>query len=392
MIEHVRVEEIIEKLEIRQLRLISLLPEKKRPIYSELEKKFTDRAILLYGARGTGKTTFLLFMAKKHGFLYLSGDDPIVSSVHFYELAEKILVHYPGVIIDEVHFLKDWSLVVKYLYDSFPNRKIWISDSSSVVLRKGIADLSRRVVKIRMPLMSFREYVYFETGKLLDICKNPFENPFEYASKVLREIDPLLLFKTYREGGTRPFYQEGSFRERMQNILEKTIYYDIPHLVGNISENHLGVMKAIIGHLLLSKTPTVNIENMSREWGVGKQKIYALLNAMEEVGFLNIVRKEGKSKAQSKGAKIFFADPGFYYVLDGDVGNYREAFVVFSLKEKGKVLAAKNEKEADLIFNGLKLEIGGKKKSSKSADFVIRDDIDVPARNSIPLWMLGMLW
>ena len=392
MIEHVRVEEIIEKLEIRQLRLISLLPEKKRPIYPELEKKFTDRAILLYGARGTGKTTFLLFMAKKHGFLYLSGDDPIVSSVHFYEVAEKILVHYPGVIIDEVHFLKDWSLAVKYLYDSFPNRKVWISDSSSVVLREGIADLSRRVVKVKMPLMSFREYVYFETGKLLDVWEKPFENHFEYASKILREVDPLLLFKSYRGGGTRPFYQEGWFRERMQNILEKTIYYDIPHLVGNISENHLGVMKAIIGHLLLSKTPTVNIENMSREWGVGKQKIYALLNAMEEVGFLNIVRKEGKPKAQSKGAKIFFADPAFYYVLDGDVGNYREAFVVFSLKEKGKVLAAKNEKEADLIFNGLKLEIGGKKKSSKSADFVIRDDIDVPARNSIPLWMLGMLW
>jgi hypothetical protein len=40
----------------------------------------------------------------------------------------------------------------------------------------------------------------------------------------------------------------------------------------------------------------------------------------------------------------------------------------------------------------MKLEIGGKKKSSKSSDFVLRDDIDLPLRNVIPLWILGMLW
>jgi len=65
---------------------------------------------------------------------------------------------------------------------------------------------------------------------------------------------------------------------------------------------------------------------------------------------------------------------------------------VFALKEKGKIWAAKNEQDGDFIFEGMKLEIGGKKKSSKLSDFVLRDDIDLPLRNVIPLWMLGMLW
>ncbi|KUK15609.1 hypothetical protein [Pseudothermotoga elfii] len=65
---------------------------------------------------------------------------------------------------------------------------------------------------------------------------------------------------------------------------------------------------------------------------------------------------------------------------------------MFALKEKGKIWAAKNEQDGDFIFEGMKLEIGGKKKSSKLSDFVLRDDIDLPLRNVIPLWMLGMLW
>jgi uncharacterized protein len=40
----------------------------------------------------------------------------------------------------------------------------------------------------------------------------------------------------------------------------------------------------------------------------------------------------------------------------------------------------------------LKIEVGGASKKIKSADFVIRDDIDYPASNAVPLWLLGMGW
>jgi len=40
----------------------------------------------------------------------------------------------------------------------------------------------------------------------------------------------------------------------------------------------------------------------------------------------------------------------------------------------------------------LKIEVGGASKKIKNADFVIRDDIDYPAGNTVPLWLLGMGW
>ncbi|HOJ89401.1 MAG TPA: ATP-binding protein [Pseudothermotoga sp.] len=386
------LDRMIEKLELRMNRLISFLPERKRLYFDDLEEQFQSRAILLYGPRGVGKTTFLLFMAKKQNLLYISGDDPLLLSCPLHSLIEQILMNYHGIIIDEVHSLPNWSLILKNIYDSFPNRIVWASDSSSVILRQSVVDLSRRFVLIKLPLMSLREYIYLETGKVIDRLRFPSEDLLGYATEVMRQVDVMNYFKDYREKGTRPFYTEGNFREKMMNILEKTIYYDITHFVGAVSDNHFGVMKAIISHLMYSKIPTINIESMCKEWSIGKPKLYQLLMAMEQVSLINIVPKGKVERPYSKGSKMFFADPTLYYVFEGEVGNFREAFIVFALKEKGKIYAAKDEREADFIFEGLKLEIGGKKKSSKSSDFVLRDDIDLPLRNVIPLWMLGMLW
>jgi hypothetical protein len=39
-----------------------------------------------------------------------------------------------------------------------------------------------------------------------------------------------------------------------------------------------------------------------------------------------------------------------------------------------------------------RIEVGGRSKKSKQADFVIRDDTDYPAGKAIPLWLLGFAY
>ena len=242
-----------------------------------------------------------------------------------------------------------------------------------MVLRKGIADLSRRFVVHNLPLISLREYIYFETGKELPKILDSFDKKSaELASKILKEVDVLKHFKNYKEHGTKPFYHEGNFRERMKNVIEKSVYADIPYFVGQLSDNHLGVMKAIISHLVFSKVPTINIEVMCRDWGIGKEKLYQLLRAMEEIGLINIVQKTKIEKPYSKGAKIFLTDPVIYSVLEGETGNFRKAFVVFALKNKGKILAEKDGTRGDLIFNNIRLEVDGSNQKPKQADYILK--------------------
>lgn len=84
-------------------------------------------------------------------------------------------------------------------------------------------------------------------------------------------------------------------------------------------------------------------------------------------------------------------------ILHGHQGTAREAMVACLCAEAGwKVETTRDDSTGDFIINRnyekLKIEVGGSSKKIKSADFVIRDDTDYPAKNVIPLWLLGMSW
>ncbi len=210
--------------------------------------------------------------------------------------------------------------------------------------------------------MSFREFVYLETGILFEKITFPYETIDNFSTKVIKQIDVLHYFRQYCEKGTRSFYKEPEFQEKLLRVLEKVLYYDLPTLLGNVSENHFSVMKAMVSHLLHSKIPTVDIESLSNEWGGGRTKTYEILKTLAEIELLNIVYKKGKEEPFSKDEKIFFSDPIFYKASDGKLGNFRKGF---ALKEIGKVWACdnKNKEEGDFIFENFKLEVGGRQKN-----------------------------
>lgn len=54
--------------------------------------------------------------------------------------------------------------------------------------------------------------------------------------------------------------------------------------------------------------------------------------------------------------------------------------------------ACKDERKGDFSVGKMTLEIGGRNKAIKGADFVLRDDTDVPGKKTTPLWSLGMMY
>ena len=385
------MDKVIEQFELTLERLKTYLPEKKRPFYKSIQID-EIRGALVYGLRGVGKTTFLIdkITSSKNNFLYFSADHPLISSLPLYDIVSAIFKKgYDGVVIDEIHHANKWSEHVKAIYDDYPNKTVWISDSSNLILKKSVADLSRRFVQFRIPLMSFREYIFLTQDILIDPT-DPFDMDRSVLIK-LKNMNILKLFADYINGGIRPIFTEGEYCSRLKGLLEKSIYYDIPFYVSSIQDNHLRVMSAIIGHLINAPIPTISVSNMCNEWDLGKEKLYSLLYVMERSELINIVRKPGKF-TYTKGAKIFLSDPSMYSCFKGNLGSAREAFVVMCLKEKYKVFACKYEKEGDFVVNGIKIEVGGRSKKSKDADFVVSDEIDFPVRNKIPLWMLGLLY
>ena len=136
--------------------------------------------------------------------------------------------------------------------------------------------------------------------------------------------------------------------------------------------------------------PTVNVESLCREWAIGKEKLYTLLDAMENVGILNVVRYASDRSAMSKGAKMLLADPSLYSVLRGNEGTMREAYVVTMARAAGlEVHAHADETQADFIIEGRSVEVGGRTKQRKKADVVVRAGTELPSPGVLPLWCIG---
>lgn len=381
---------IIKRLKTTQNRLMLSIPKRLRPFFKTL--RTTNRAIVITGARGTGKTTFMLTQLQGKNYFYLSADNPVAATVPLFDLVEAIFLEgYEGVFIDELHYAVDWSRHLKAIYDSFPDRVIWGSDSSTIVMRSGIADLSRRFVYQYIPLLSLREYIYLETGDQFQAI-NAYDEDRKFVYEILKKINVLKWFREYMEHGFRPFYTGNiaDYQAKVMNTIEKSLTSDIPFLVPQLSDNHYRFMNAAVGYLAVSTIPTLSINSLCKRWGIGKEKLYQLLNSMEQAKVIRLIRKKNDVSLHSIGAKIFLYEPSVYGFFEGSIGNIRESYAAgISLEANRKVFASGNETEYDFLIDKFKVEVGGKSKGSKKADFVLRDDVDIPDGNSIPLWMLG---
>ncbi len=135
----------------------------------------------------------------------------------------------------------------------------------------------------------------------------------------------------------------------------------------------------------------MQVNSLCSEWGLSKEKLYQLLDAMERAHLIRIIRKRNDTKVHSVGAKMLLSEPSVYEFLGGNRGTGREAYVAMACMESGhKVWAAAKEADYDFLIDNRKIEVGGKNKERKDADLVVQDNIDLPSGNVLPLWMLGL--
>ena len=182
-------------LEIFQNRFYNLLNNLnityKRYLFNKID--FSEKLIGIIGARGVGKTTFLLQYLKENSLplnkkLYINAEFLEYSSLRIFDFAEefekrggKLLV------IDEIHKYPNFEKELKLIYDTL-NLQVIFTGSSAIKLEHSKADLSRRSIIYKMNNLSFREFIELKTNinlpffKLEDILEKHIEIAFELNS------------------------------------------------------------------------------------------------------------------------------------------------------------------------------------------------------------------
>ena len=381
----------------------------KRSVY-ELVDIENNKLIALLGQRGVGKSTILLQKLKElnnNNSLYISLDNPFFTNVNLYDFAKKF-EQYGGeyLFIDEIHKYKNIGSHLKSIYD-MTNLKVIVSGSSLLQIYKE-ADLGRRVYEIKVPIMSFREFLEIKEIKFKKYSfEEIIENHIDIAKEITSKIKPLKYFKEYLEYGCYPFFLEGidSYKQKLLNVINYILEVDLPY-TSNISYSNIEKLKRLVYLISISVPFTPNINELSNKTEISRPSLLAYLYLFEKSEILiNLhFKSRGVSKLQ-KPDKIYLNNTNIMRAIadNVNVGNERETFFVNQIKSyflNKKSFFDENiilSKQGDFIVKDYLFEVGSKNKTKKQIkniekSFIVKDDIEIGSNRVIPLWLFGFLY
>ena len=377
----------------------------KRYLYSLIN--WDARIISIKGARGVGKTTMLLqYILENYEdldrTLYVSLDDLWFSSHDLMDLVDWADRHgVTRLYLDEVHRYPGWSLVLKNIYDNYPDMSIVYTGSSLLVIDNAVADMSRRQTSYTLYGLSFREFLDIEG--ILNYNPVPLEDLLRFHVKMAMEIVGKVkvapLFEKYLCYGYYPFYRENvdDFLSRLRETVTVVFDSDLP-AVEKITFDTVRKAKK----LLMIISENVPFEpNMSALWHqlstdneLGLKMLYSLDKAQV---LLLLTAKTKNYKSLVKPQKIYLGNPNLMHALcpTVDKGNERETFFLSQLRVRHD--ACYPPKGDFLIDDKFLFEVGGKGKSFDQIaevpdSYLAVDDTEVGHGNRIPLWLFGFLY
>ena len=375
--------------------------------YSFNDIDWTSRLIGLRGARGVGKTTLLLQKILESGeerdtSLYLSLDSVWLDVKEIYLLAEHHVQHGgTRLVLDEVHYVKDWQRIVKNLYDDFKELKIAYTGSSLLRLKARQGDLSRRQVEYELPGLSFREFLKFE-GVMDWPCVafgDILSDHVAIAREITKKVKILPLFERYFKSGYYPFFLEdpSKYEERIRQVVNQTLDSDWPS-VEDITAETIRKARKMLRILAALPPQTPKMNRLYAELDTERQHGLKILYALERAGLLNLLASDFDALDNlSSPEKIYCENTNLMFALkpDADMGTAREAFFVNQVANGHAVTYPK--KGDFLVDDKYLFEVGGKGKGfSQIKDipnsFVVNDGVEVGIGSKIPLWLFGFLY
>jgi len=367
-----------------------------------LDKKLVG----IIGARGVGKTTYLIQYLKELDLpfskkLYISADTINISSLNevantFYKEEGEVLV------IDEIHKYKNFEIELKKIYDIL-DLKVVFSGSSALRLDNAKADLSRRAIIYTVDGLSFREFI--ELSKEISLPSFTLEeilsNHIDIAYELLEKFNLTLLFREYLRSGYYPFYFEDreDYLLKLNQTINTVIEVDIPSIFP-IEYDSVQNLKKLVRLLCESHPYTPNMKELLAKMDMkdNYKGLYRFIEYLNRAKIFTTLKPKAKGDSiLTKPDKIYLNNTNlhFAYCPNSNIGTLREVFIASMLQNRHDIEVAK--KGDFLVDEKYILEVGGKRKKYKQIaniknSFVVADDIEIGSGNKIPLWLFGFLY
>ena len=384
--------------------LAQKVPEYKRFLFDKID--FNERLIGVLGSRGVGKTTLLLqylhSIFKEKKTLYIMADHPIVLELGLFNIADEFQKKGGEVlIIDEIHKIKNFEIDLKLIYDSFFSLNVVFTGSNAVAIDNAKADLSRRAIIYKLPVLSFREFLELETNEKFETIslQEILENHTAYAIDILSKVKPFAYFEEYLKGGAYPFYKtsRNSYVQKLLNASMQILETDLP-MIYTIEHDKINSLKKMMVMLCQSEPYDINISKLCGAVELNQRTLYKYLGILQSAGLIRILgAKSTGVSIISKPEKMYLDNTNLFSIFcnNSKIGTIRETFFASSVSYNHNI---NYPKSGDFILDEkYTFEIGGKDKSFKQLKdaehgYVVADDIETGVDNKIPLWLFGFIY
>ncbi len=310
--------------------------------------------IVLTGLRRVGKTSIMKLFIKEltnrinpKKILYVSLDSIAVEKHSIHEIVrefrrihqlkrnEKLFLFF-----DEAAYRENINQELKNLYDS-ENVKIYISSSSSSILKDKKTLLTGRTKVIEILPLDFFEYLDFK-----GLSAKKSEN---YLTESYFE-DYMLL------GGIPEYILTGDF-EYLDNLIDAIIYKDIAFYHGVRDVNSL---KEFFRLLMERAGKQMSLNKIAKVMGISSETAKRYFEYFQNTYLIYAIERCGKLNERLRAPKkVYAADLGIRNFITGfrDKGALFENLVFYLVKEKKPCYVYKNSLEIDFFFNGTLLEV-----------------------------------
>lgn len=390
-------------LELNELaRKDGKLYPKKRELYTKIISSRGKHFTGVVGPRGVGKTVLLkqIALVSKDSF-YISLDT--LEKEDLFETA-KLLTERYGIkilLLDEVHFQKEYDKKLKNIFD-FLNVRIIFTSSVSLFLFESAYDLSRRAKLERLYPFSFKEYLSFKKDAALppltldQIIKKQWSN-----EHILYEY----LFKDYLKGELMPFsLEEPDVYPLLKNILEKIIRKDIPS-VAKLRMDEIPEIERMLQFIGRSPAEGINFTSISRNIGITRYKAEQYVKLLEKTFVLNPIYPAGTNVLKEPKILMYLPFRLLYRDYDEALGAIREDFFAEVMRMTGNefyyLKTNRGKKTPDFLIQDkegkMVVEIGGKGKGREQFKGInIKKNIILTHSTSTagikrPLFLLGFI-
>lgn len=368
---------------------------------------WSSRLIGIRGSRGTGKTTLLLQHIKR---TFESVDDALWVSLDnlwfkTHTLSDLVEFLYSRglryLFVDEVHKYPDWTIVLKNIYDSYPDLNIVYTGSSMLEIDHSKSDLSRRQSLYTLPVMSFREFLSLSMA--LEVPAISLDDLLRDHVSLAMDLTPrvtiLQLFDDYLRRGCYPFFLEAGeeYLLRLAAVATLVIESDMP-AVESVSYATIEKTKKLLAIIAQSVPMVPNVSRLVASLESTRDSCLKMLQALERAQIISTLTKTPKSyKRLTSPDKIYLGNTNLMAALGTkvDLGNRRETFFNNQLQVIGNVTMPV---KGDFLIDGKYLfEVGGSGKTfdqikDEPNSFLAVDDVEIGSGSRIPLWMFGLLY